>query len=174
MLGRKILVYAPNLPVHVLTDMDFEIPGAAEAGRLVFSTEDSYGRTAALASVDVVLMAMGEADINPSGDLLEDILIQEPTSSTLIQGGTVVVSGLARMHSEEPLLVEMIAANGQHIGPTRLINVPISPDGGYAPFTAEVPYSVTASTWVRLMVYESAGRIPGITHLTSIEILLGQ
>ena len=174
LLGRKIVVYAPNLAAHMLTDLDFEIPGAAEAGRLVISIEDPQGRTMALASVDILLMSMGEADINPPGDLLEDIIIQEPSKSTFIQGGKVVVSGLARMQSNEPLLVEMIAADGGHIGPVRLVNVPISGGSGYAPFTAEVPYSVTQPTWVRLIVYENPGRIPGTSHLSSIEILLGQ
>ena len=174
LLGRKIVVYAPNLAAHMLADLDFEIPGAAEAGRLVISTEDPQGRTMALASVDVLLMSMGEADINPPGDLLEDIIIQEPSKSTFIQGGKVVVSGLARMQSNGPLLVEMIATDGGHIGPVRLVNVPISGGIGYAPFTAEVPYSVTQPTWVRLIVYENPGRIPGTSHLSSIEILLGQ
>lgn len=174
LLGRKILVYAPNLMAHMLTDMDFEIPGAAEAGRLVISTDDPQGRTMALASVDILLMSMGEADINPPGDLLEDIIIQEPTKSTFIQGGKVVVSGLARMQSNEPLLVEMIASDKAHIGPVRLVNVPVSPNGGYSLFTAEVPYSVAQPTWVRLVVYENPGRIPGTSHLSSIEILLGQ
>jgi hypothetical protein len=174
LLVRKILVYAPNVATHMLTDMDFEIPGAAEAGRLVISTEDPEGRTMALASVDVLLMSMGEADINPPGDLLEDIIIQEPSKSTFIQGGKVVVSGLARMQSNEPLLIEMIAADGGHIGPVRLVNVPVSSDGGYSLFAAEVPYSVSQPTWVRLIVYENPGRIPGTSHLSSIEILLGQ
>jgi hypothetical protein len=174
LLGRKILVYAPNLSVHMLADMEFEIPGAAEAGRLVISTEDPQGRTIALASVDILLMSMGEADINPPGDLLEDIIIQEPTNNTFIQGGEVIVTGKTRLHSNEPLLVEMIATDGKHIGPIRLVNVPGSTIGGYSPFTAEVPYSVSSPTWVRLIVYENPGRIPGTSHLSSVEILLGQ
>jgi hypothetical protein len=40
------------------------------------------------------------------------------------------------------------------------------------PFIAEVPYEVTEPTWVRLILHESASRIPGITQLTSVEILL--
>jgi hypothetical protein len=173
LLGRKLLVYAPEIPVHILTDMEFEIPGAAEAGRLVIDTEDDQSRTMALASVDILLMSLGEADINPSGDLLEDIIIQEPVKNTFIQGGSVVVSGLARPQTNQPLLVEMIATNGQHIGPVRLVNVPVVGNGAYSPFTIDVPYSVTEPTWVRLVVYENPGRIPGTSHLSSLEILLG-
>jgi hypothetical protein len=174
LLGRKLLVYAPDLQVHVITGMDFEIPGAAEAGRLVISTEDSQGRSLALASVDVLLMSVGDPDINPPGDLLEDIIIQEPTKSKFIQGGTAVVSGLARPQDNNPLLVEMIAPDGSHIGLTRLIGLATSQDRGYLPFTVEIPYSVGDPIWVRLVVYENSGRIPGMIHLSSVEILLGQ
>jgi hypothetical protein len=174
LLGRKLLVYAPDLQVHVITDMDFEIPGAAEAGRLVITTEDTQGRSLALASVDVLLMSVGDADINPPGDLLEDIIIQEPAKSKFIQGGTVVVSGLARPQDKNSLLVEMIAPDGSHIGPTKLIGFAASQDTGYLPFAVEIPYSVGGPTWVRLVVYENSGRIPGMIHLSSVEILLGQ
>ena len=174
LLGRKVLLYAPDLQVHMLTDMEFEIPGAAEAGRLAITTEDAQGRTLALSSVYVLLMSMGDEDINPPGDLLEDIIIQQPTKSMFIQGGTVLVSGLARIQGSDPLLVELISQDGSHIGPTRLVSVPVPVNGGYAPFTVEVPYSVSAPTWVRLEVFENSGRIPGILHLSSLEILLGQ
>jgi hypothetical protein len=174
LLGRKLLVYAPDLQVHVITSMDFEIPGAAEAGRLVITTEDPQGRSLALASVDVLLMSVGDSDINPPGDLLEDIIIQEPVKSKFIQGGTVVVSGLARPQDNNSLLVEMIAPDGSHIGPTRLIGFAASQDIGYLPFMVEIPYSVGDPTWVRLVVYENSGRIPGMVHLSSAEILLGQ
>ena len=174
LLGRKLLVYAPDLQVHITTDMEFEIPGAAEAGRLVISTEDSQGRSLALASVDVLLMSVGDPDINPPGDLLEDIIIQEPAKSKFVQGGTVVVSGLARPQDNNPFLVEMIAPDGSHIGPTRLIGLTASQNRGYLPFSVEIPYSVGDPTWVRLVVYENSWIIPGTTHLSSIEILLGQ
>jgi hypothetical protein len=174
LLGRQLLPYAPDLQVHVTTDMDFEIPGAAEAGRLVISTEDSQGRSLALASVDVLLMSVGDPDINPPGDLLEDIIIQEPVKSKFIQGGTVVVSGLAHPQDNNPLLVEMIARDGSHVGPTRLIGLAASQDRGYLPFSVDIPYSVGSPTWVRLMVYERSGKIPGTNHLSSVEIMLGQ
>lgn len=174
LLGRKVLVYAPELQVHMLTDMEFEIPGVAEAGRLAIITEDPQGRTLAVSSVNVLLMSMGDEDINPPGDLLEDIIIQQPARSMFIQGEKVLVSGLARTQGNDPLLVELISQDGTHIGPTRLVSLPASVDGGYSPFTVEIPYGVSAPTWVRLEVYENSGRIPGTLHLSSIEILLGQ
>ena len=45
-------------------------------------------------------------------------------------------------------------------------------DGSYVPFAVEVSYAVTTPTWVRLQISESGVRIPGIEHLSSVEVLL--
>ena len=176
LLVRKILSYStnPDARVFLNTELDFEIEAVAETGRLVISTEDSHGRTIALASVDLLLLSIGEDDINPSGDQLETIVIREPAKNLLIQGGVVVVSGLMRHQGNEPLLVELISADGKSVGPTRLIAVENNPDGSYAPFSVEVPYSVNTPTWVRVMVSERDYRIAGIIHLSSVEVLLSR
>jgi len=83
----------------------------------------------------------------------------------------LLVSGLVNPSSSNPLVVEMVAEDGQPIGTTRLVNVP-PPRGSLLPFAVDVPYTVTKPTWVRLMVSERASRIPGTTHLSSIEVLL--
>jgi len=172
LLVRKILLFGSVDQAYVSTNMEFEIPGVAEAGRLVISTEDSYSRTIALASIDVLLMSMGDEDINPPGDLLEPIIIREPVKYTLIQGGKVIVVGLARLSGADPLIVEMITVEGTTIGSTRLVNPAPSPDDSHSIFTVEVPYNIVTPTWVLLVVYERGGRIPGITHLSSVLILL--
>jgi len=172
LLVRKILLFGSVDQAYVSAEMEFEIPGVAEAGRLVISTEDLYSRAIALASVDVLLMSMGEEDINPPGDLLEPIIIREPVKYTLIQGGKVIVVGMARLSGPDPLIVEMFTVDGTSIGTTRLVYPAPSPDGSHSIFTTEVPYNIVTPTWVLLVVYERGGRIPGITHLTSVLILL--
>lgn len=172
LLVRKILSYAPVPKVHVLENLDFEISAAAEAGRIQISTEDNDGRTVALASVDVLLLGLGQDDINPPGDLLEDIIIQEPSSHALIQGGTVTVSGLARLEGTDPLIVDLIAPDGSLAGPTRLLEVKRPEDGGYAPFTIDMPYSVKAQTWTLIRISERSSRIPGAIHISTKEVLL--
>jgi hypothetical protein len=165
-------MYYPGAWVHVLEEMEFEIPGVAEASRLQISTEDSYGRINALASVSLILLSHGNADINPSGSLSEPIIIQEPAPRAFIQGGKIQVSGMARPQGKDPLLIEMIGTDGKYIGPSRFVTLGAPGSDGYVPFTADVPYSVTSTTWTLLVITDRGDRIPGPTHLSSIEILL--
>jgi hypothetical protein len=172
LLARKVTMYYPGGWVHVLEEIEFEIPGVAEASRLQISSEDSYGRINALASVGLILLSHGNADINPSGDLSEPIIIQQPAPKAFIQGGKVMVSGIAHPMGKDPLLIEMIGTDGKYIGPSRLVTFGTPGPDGYIPFTAEVPYSVASSTWALLVITDRGDRIPGPTHLSSVEILL--
>jgi hypothetical protein len=173
LLVRKIFNYqeTSGARIYISEDLDFELaPGTSQLGRLVVSATDTYNRLLALNSVDLILLSVGENDLNPPATLLESIFIKEPLPKTLIQGGKVVVSGLVRPNSGGALLAELIAADGRVVG-YRQGNV--TPAGDHIPFVIEIPYSVDAPTWVRLSVKEISPRIPGITALSSIEILLG-
>jgi hypothetical protein len=174
-LVRKIVSFGSlEGMVNLAVDLDFEISGVSEIGRLQITTKDKYGRIIALYSVDLVLLSMGEADLNPSGDLLAPIIIREPNENTLIQGGKVLVSGLARPGNDQSLIIDMIASDGTPVGPNRIVSlagVPLD-DDGYASFSIEVSYSVKTPTWVRLITYENGGRIQGFMYLASREILL--
>jgi hypothetical protein len=100
----------------------------------------------------------------------EPIVIREPTKNQLIQGGKVIVSGLAKP-TEDFMLVELVTSDGIVVGYRQAFATP-APDGSYVPFAVEVPYQVVAPTWVRLRVSESGTRITGMEHLSSVEVLL--
>jgi hypothetical protein len=173
LMYRQIFVLnsVSNAQVNLLTEIEFEIAGVAETARLVISTQDVQGRLLALTSEDLILLSMGEADINPAGDLLETIVIQQPTPNRLVQGGKLIVSGFARPVSDQPLLVEMIASDGRVVG-SRLAGVPPSSQGNHGLFATEVSYEVSSPTWVRLAVSERGVRLPGVIRLSSVEVLL--
>lgn len=173
LLVRKLINFRTDLGrVGFSDELDYEISAVAETGRLQISTYDQYGRIEELTSVDLILLSMGEADLNPPGPLTESIVIQEPLPSKLIQGGKVFVSGLARVSSDLPLLIELITKDGSVVG-YRQAGVTVDPAGAHTPFMIEVPYQVYEPTWVRLTVKEmSSGRIEGIIELTSLEVLL--
>lgn len=173
LLMRKLINYRTDVGRIGLSEtVDFEISAVAETGRLQISTYDRFGRIEALTSVDLILLSIGEADLNPPAPLTKPIIIQEPLPNKLIQGGQVFVSGLARLSSDQPLLVELIAANGSVPG-YRQAGVTVDPQGGYTPFMVEVPYQVSEPTWVRLTVKEmSSNRIQGAIQVTSLEVLL--
>lgn len=173
LLVRKLINYRTDLGrLGLSEEVDYEISAVAEAGRLQISTYDQYGRMEELTSVELILLSMGEADLNPPGPLTQPIIVQEPLPNKLIQGGKVLISGLARVSSDFPLLIELIAADGSVVG-YRQAGVVVDPAGGYTPFMIEVPYQVSEPTWVRLTVKEmSSGRIEGVIQLTSLEVLL--
>ncbi len=172
LIYRKIFTFnSINLHTSVLKDFGFETAGVAETGRLVVQTQDDYGRVMALASVDLILLAEGEADINLAHDVLAPIVIQQPEAEVLIQGGTLTVSGLVRTTGEQPLLVELIATDGRVVG-SRLAGVTPTQTGEHHPFSVEIPYQVDAPTWVRVTISARGGSQPGPINIKTVEILL--
>jgi len=175
LLYRQVFVFT-NSPegarINLNANVKFEIIGVSETARLTVSVNDEYERLKALSTVDLVLLDAGQADLYPTGDLLEDIFIQQPTIKSLVQGNSVLVSGLARTADDQPLYVELIAADGSVIG-SRLASIaPLQEDGGHRLFAAEVSFSVSSPTWVRVTVSDRSGRLPGLKHVSSVEVLL--
>jgi hypothetical protein len=153
-------------------DIDYEITAPAEAGRLQIWVQDPEGRVTALNSVPLILLSYGEADINTPTDLLDPIVIQQPGLKALIQGGSLVVAGLARVDPGATLLARLITPEGRQVG-QRLVEVSAPPEGGYGEFAAEVPYQVKAPTPALLVVSQGEVDLQDIIHLSSVEVLLG-
>lgn len=175
LLYRQVFIFT-DTPVGARINLNasvaFEIVGVAETARLTVSVNDEYERLKSLSSVDLVLLGDGQADLTPSGDLLENIFIQQPMIKTLVQGNSVLVSGRARTGNDQPLLVELVAIDGRILG-SRLAGIaPLQEDGGHRLFAAEVPFSVNSPTWVRVTVRDNSGRLPGTKHISSVEVLL--
>ncbi|OGO27272.1 MAG: hypothetical protein A2Z16_05955 [Chloroflexi bacterium RBG_16_54_18] len=173
LLGRELsnLPAIPWSTALVSTEIDFEISLAAEYGRLVISVEDTYGRLIDVNSVNLILLQFGDSELNPATALWQVIQIDEPRPQTLIQGGSVFVSGLAHPNTDNPLFIELVGQDGQNLG-HRLAAVDIRIPGGYGAFAADVPYLVTEVTPALLVVYESGGTLSEIAHLASVELLL--
>lgn len=174
LLVRQIRVYdvAPGARVNLAEKVPFQISAAAEVGRLVLSMADDAGRMIALSSVDLILLSMGDSDINPSDLLQELIYIREPKIKTLVQGGTVLVSGLARPFIDQPLVVHLITGQGKVIG-QRVVGVGERLANGYGEFAVEVAYTVNQLTPVRLTIYEIGLPVSPIRYLASLELTLG-
>jgi hypothetical protein len=168
---RKVNFVPVGAWANLTLDVNFEIATPAEAARLKISVDDEYGRTVALNSVPLILLSVGAADVVPPLDVLAPIVIRQPRKKALIQGGKVVVSGLARPESDQPLLVRLITPQGAEVG-FRLVEVNPTSQGGYGVFTAEVPYTISKPTAALLVVQESAGSLENVIHLSSVEIML--
>lgn len=152
-------------------DLEFEIAATAEEARLQISVDDEYKRIVALNSVPLILLSVGDADIIPPPDVLAPLVIQQPTKRTLIQGGKLQVTGLARTAGPNPLLVRLITTQGQELG-MRLASVSPPVVGDYGQFSVEVPYQIENPTQVLLVVSEGDEAINDLIHLSSLEVML--
>jgi hypothetical protein len=173
LLMREVLSYQTlqNEWVSLDSEISYGINSAGENGRLQLSVEDQHGRIESLSSVDLLLLSMGKQDLNQPPDQLEDIVLESPRSNTLIQGGTMRVTGLARPRSTQPLLIELSTSDGRIVG-TRQVSVTPPPGNLYGAFAIDVPFTVDYTTRVRVQVWEPGDKIPGIVNLSSLEVIL--
>ncbi len=172
LMYRRIFNFTTSAPQgRIVTDFGFEIPGVAETGHLSIQTQDEYGRLLALASIDLILLSSGDADISLASDTLSPIVIQNPIEKELIFGDKMLVEGVARTASDQPLLVEIVAADGRILG-SRLAGVVPTEKGEHNLFATEISYQINAPTWVRVIVSERGGRLPGAVNVSTVEVLL--
>ena len=152
-------------------ELDFEIGRLSEFAVLRFSTYDSYERPASVSSVDLVLLQVGNSEIKPPGSLLSPIAIFEPSKNKLIQGGTLSISGMTRPEGDQILHFELVTTDQHVLGTRDLFTIP-APDGKHIPFSTNIDYQVSKTTWVRLVAYYLDVRIPGYRQLSSVPVLL--
>jgi hypothetical protein len=117
------------------------------------------------------LLSVGQADLVLPADALAPLVIQQPGRKTLVQGGSLRVSGLVRPESDQPLLVRLINTRGAEVG-SRLAGLGEALPNGYHTFSVDVPYSVTSATEVLLVITMGAGGINDVVHLASREIVV--
>ncbi len=162
--GGRYIYAAPKIP--------FEIEAVSEVARLEVWSQDSFGRTIALSSVDLVLLSIGRSEINPEAVAQEPYIIRAPRYDQTIKGGTLIVDGLARPVNQSALIFEVITEGAQVI--TSKTFTPAAPPAGqsYTPFHLEIPYQIKTTTPVRLIVRQEGSRLPGTVWLNSILITL--
>lgn len=172
LIYRRIFTFTNvNDRTQIYEEIAFELAGAAETARLVASTHDEYGRVLSLASTPIILLSEGEEGLYAVNDVMTPILIQSPAENVLIQGTSLRVSGVARTPEDEPLLVELVAADGRVLG-SRLAGFSNFESGMHNFFTAEIPFGVESPTWVRVIVSERSGDDISPLNSSSVEVLL--
>lgn len=160
-----------GMPFKLTRNLTFEIPSVSEAARLQISIDDDYNRPIALSSVDVILLTQGEMDIYPPGDGLDTFMILSPYTNEEIDSGIVHVRGKIRPFNASPIFFELFTQEGALVGARQLSLSPL-PDGSFIPYQIDIPYSVTISRSVRLIIRQQGGRIPGDLAISSRVIRL--
>lgn len=148
--------------------IDFEIPGAAEVGRITVSTYDKEGRIQSLNSVRVLLLSSGVNEINPAGNPSEPVGVVEPAGDEPVTGGVLTVRGDVWPFNLQPVILELIDPEGKSIGLRILTVETIHPQK----FDTTIPYRVTGPTQARLILRQDDDRMPGLFYVYSQEVLL--
>ena len=157
---------------HHILDMNFEISKSAETSRLEISSLDEYGRITAITTTDLILLSEGEVEIKAIQDLFDNLVIQQPIPSTLIQGDILIIQGVTRFAPDDQLIVELINREGGQVGSGIIPVLQESLGHGYRAFEGEIPYQVGSSSWIRVQVIVRDGNFSGIQHLSSVEVLV--
>ncbi len=157
---------------HHVLDIDFDINKSAESARLAISSQDEYGRITAITTTDLILLSAGDVEIKAIQDLFDNLVIQQPIASTLIQGDVLIIQGVTRYAPDDQLIVELINRDGGQVGSGI---IPVGKENlgsGYRVFEGEIPYQVGSSSWIRVQVIARDGNFSGIQHLSSVEVLV--
>lgn len=153
--------------------VDFNISAAVETARLSVWVNDRFGRLMDLASVDLLLMSMGDNEINPPAYSDAPYLIRYPEQNQTIKGGILLLQGLANPVNESPLIIELVTEDGNIVGSNTISVAAPSGDLSHTPFILDIPYTVNAIAPVRLTIrQESTGRIPGTVALSSMTLVI--
>ncbi|MBI4762808.1 MAG: hypothetical protein ACOYYF_15425 [Chloroflexota bacterium] len=146
----------------------FEIPAAAEVGRITVSTFDKEGRIQSLNSVRVLLLSSGVDEITPAGNPSEPVGVVEPGAGEAVSGGVLTVRGDVWPFNLQPVIFELVDAEGKSLGLRILYVTSIQPQL----FETTIPYRVAETTPARLVIRQDDDRIPGLFYLYSQEVTL--
>ncbi|HKJ27368.1 MAG TPA: hypothetical protein VJ965_07005 [Anaerolineales bacterium] len=164
--------YDDPLNGNLITDMEFETEVLAEAGRLELKVIDRYGRVKALNSVNLVLLASSPDDRNYAPEKAERIQLQLPfPGQTEILSSPLLISGLTRTQSDQPLTIWLMDEFGNTLGETEAAVVRDA-DIEVGQFIGEIAFQVEQPTRVLMILAISDSRIPGYTYIKSLDLVL--
>ena len=146
----------------------FEIPAAAEVGRITVSTFDKAGRIQSLNSVRVLLLSSGVNEVTPAGNPSEPVGVVEPVGEEAVTGGVLTVRGDVWPFNLQPVIMELIDPDGKSIGLRILTIETIDPQK----FDTTIPYKISEPTLARLTIRQDDDRMPGLFYVYSQEVLL--
>jgi len=152
-------------------DIPVDVSGEVAAFIQVYASSPRDGGITHLSAVGVHLVESGADDIHPVIPDAERINIFKPTVTEKIGGGVAHVEGFALASFEQTLVVDVIDETGQVVGSQAVIVT--APDMGVpGPFSADVPYTVTASGPGRIVVRDPSVAFEGDVHVASVEVML--
>jgi hypothetical protein len=154
------------------TDLAFDIPLVAEAGRLEVSTDDPRtGLLGHVTTTEVTLLSAGSPLIYPTIDGPEQLAIFSPRPDSAASGGRLHVEGGGWTMVEQPITVSLLSQVGDLLASEETW---LDPRGvGVAGrFAVDLSYTIPYAQYGLITVAEPAPDGSGYLHFTSLEIFL--
>ncbi len=152
---KMILHEAGDEWVDIAEIVPFEVKSAGERAYLLISTRDDYGRRLAQAGVPVVLMQIGENEIEASGFLKQPFLISQPESNDVSTKGVVHVEGYVHLFGTKRIVGELVTQTGGIMKSVVVYLRAQNSDQEYIPFSMDIPYDIEIRTPVRLTLRQA-------------------
>lgn len=168
LLAAQVLVLQPGEDLQ--TEIGFEISRPSLAARLIVSTEDEYGRTQALNSVDLTLLTDGSAEIKPAVQE-PHIVIEQPESGASVPAGNLEISGLAYSQPDRDFIVKLITRAGNVLA-FKEVSPTFAANSNVGNFSVGFNLDMKEATWVQVAVWENGGGFPRPAHFSGVEVLL--
>jgi len=147
----------------------FEILAAAELGRITISTKDTAGSIEAQLAMRVLLLSIGEQELNPAGDTSERVVFYSPPRKNAVAlDGLLNIEGRYLPFNDLPVVLELYDLNGKTVG-LRVLDF-----NGIEEqlFTTTIPYKVEALTHARLVLRQDDDRLEGTFYIYSQDLRL--
>lgn len=144
---------SPGTRVGFERKIPFSIMNVAEDGLLRVFTVDESGRISSLGSSQVVLLSVGEEESFTNLKPREPFLLASPKTNDVLSGGKVEVRGVMSYVTQNPILIELVDANGKILA-SDLTNQILEGDTYRVPFQSTLSYQIDAPVWVRLILHE--------------------
>jgi hypothetical protein len=137
--------------ISLATRIQFEITSAGESALIVISTRDGYDRRIAQVSVPVILLQVGESEIENPTFFTQPVVLSAPVNGGIAQNGSLHIEGQVRLINENPIIIELISQTGGVVA-SKGILVKSTAGQEYAPFATDLDYSVSQRIPVRLII----------------------
>jgi len=157
--------------VSFSTRVPFEINSGGESVLLALTTFDGYGRRVSVNSVPLILMQIGDSEIEVPGFQSEPIEIRNLSANQTVNGGTLHIEGYVHPYNNSPLIVELFKTNGAIVA-SRQVSFKALPDGeDFVSFSTDLSYSVSEKTPVRLTIRQMQNQTPFLDLILSSMII---
>ena len=148
---------------YISTEIPFETRAAAEIGRVQISTKDEFGRPLEIASIHLLLLSVGENDINIGDAPYARAVFFYPTTKTEIYGGTLPIIGEMQAYNANPVILELLDEDGKTLG-LRTLSLTA---GSREYFETSILYKVEEQVEARLVIRQADEDFEGRVYLHS-------